>query len=98
MPVTADIVNRHSQPPRRASAVAHRSRRGRRQRRPRRCVLRRGGRGLRSLLSHEIVPHARAEEDVLYAAADEPLRPLPSPRLASSWVCRAQRGPSASHS
>ncbi|HVV77081.1 MAG TPA: hemerythrin domain-containing protein [Mycobacteriales bacterium] len=33
--------------------------------------------GLRELLAHDIVPHARAEEDVLYAAATEaPLRPL----------------------
>lgn len=32
---------------------------------------------LRALLSHDIVPHARAEEDVLYAAATaDTLRPL----------------------
>jgi hypothetical protein len=32
---------------------------------------------LRTLLAHDVVPHARAEEDVLYAAAtDATLRPL----------------------
>jgi hypothetical protein len=37
---------------------------------------------LRGLLTHDIVPHARAEEDVLYAAATEPtLRPFVSGML-----------------